>query len=32
LDIPLFVYNAIGAPPPTYFEHNRDLTRWLYRR
>jgi phosphonoacetate hydrolase len=31
LDIPLFVYNAKGAPPSAYFEHNRDLTRWLYR-
>ena len=31
LDIPLFVYNAKGAPPSSYFKHNRDLTRWLYR-
>jgi len=31
LDIPLFVYNAAGAPPASYFNHNRDLTRWLYR-
>ena len=31
LDIPFFVYNAKGAPPSAYFEHNRDLTRWLYR-
>jgi phosphonoacetate hydrolase len=31
LDIPLFVYNAKGAPPSSYFTHNRDLTRWLYR-
>jgi phosphonoacetate hydrolase len=31
LDIPLFVYNAKAAPPSAYFEHNRDLTRWLYR-
>jgi phosphonoacetate hydrolase len=31
LDIPLFVYNAKGAPPSAYFEHNRDLARWLYR-
>jgi phosphonoacetate hydrolase len=31
LDIPLFVYNAAAPPPATYFNHNRDLTRWLYR-
>jgi phosphonoacetate hydrolase len=31
LDIPLFVYNAAGAPPESYFKHNLDLTRWLYR-
>jgi phosphonoacetate hydrolase len=31
LDIPLFVFNAAGVPPKSYFEHNRDLTRWLYR-
>jgi phosphonoacetate hydrolase len=31
LDIPLFVFNAAGAPPESYFKHNRDLTRWLYR-
>jgi phosphonoacetate hydrolase len=31
LDIPLFVYNAAGAPPASYFRHNLDLTRWLYR-
>jgi phosphonoacetate hydrolase len=31
LDIPLFVFNAAGAPPRSYFKHNRDLTRWLYR-
>lgn len=31
LDIPLFVYNTKEAPPSSYFKHNRDLTRWLYR-
>jgi phosphonoacetate hydrolase len=31
LDIPLFIYNAPGAPPASYFNYNRDLTRWLYR-
>jgi len=31
LDIPLFAYNAKGLPPESYFEHNLDLTRWLYR-
>lgn len=31
LDIPLFVYNALGAPLESYFKHNVDLTRWLYR-
>jgi phosphonoacetate hydrolase len=31
LDIPLFVFNAKGAPPASYFKHNVDLTRWLYR-
>ena len=31
LDIPLFVYNAQGAPSADYFEHNLDLARWLYR-
>jgi phosphonoacetate hydrolase len=31
LDIPLFVYNAAGAPLESYFKHNVDLTRWLYR-
>ena len=31
LDIPLFVFNAEGAPPRSYFKHNLDLTRWLYR-
>ena len=31
LDVPLFAYNAKGLPPDTYFEHNLDLTRWLYR-
>jgi phosphonoacetate hydrolase len=31
VDIPLFVYNAKGAPPADYFHHNLDLARWLYR-
>jgi phosphonoacetate hydrolase len=31
LDIPLFVYNASDAPSSSYFKHNVDLTRWLYR-
>jgi phosphonoacetate hydrolase len=31
LDIPLFVYNAKGAPPADYFQHNLDLARWKYR-
>jgi len=31
LNIPLFAYNAKGFPPENYFEHNVDLTRWLYR-
>jgi phosphonoacetate hydrolase len=31
LNIPLFVCNAAGAPPESYFQHNLDLTRWLYR-
>jgi phosphonoacetate hydrolase len=31
LDIPLFAYNAKGLPPDKYFEHNLDLSRWLYR-
>ena len=31
LEIPLFAYNVKGAPPESYFEHNLDLTRWLYR-
>ena len=31
LNIPLFVYNATGVPPGSYFKHNADLTRWLYR-
>ncbi len=30
-DIPLFAYNAKRLPPATYFKHNLDLTRWLYR-
>jgi phosphonoacetate hydrolase len=31
LGIPLFAYNAKRLPPASYFEHNLDLTRWLYR-
>jgi phosphonoacetate hydrolase len=31
LGIPLFAYNAKKLPPASYFEHNLDLTRWLYR-
>jgi hypothetical protein len=31
LNIPLFVYNAQGAPPEPYFNHNVDLARWLYQ-
>jgi phosphonoacetate hydrolase len=31
VDIPLFVYNAKGAPAADYFHHNLDLARWLYR-
>ena len=31
LEIPLFAYNVKGLPPESYFEHNLDLTRWLYR-
>lgn len=31
LDIPLFVYNAKGAPPANFFQHNLDLARWMYR-
>jgi phosphonoacetate hydrolase len=30
LDVPLFVYNATGAPDERYFVHNLDLARWLY--
>ncbi len=30
VNIPLFVYNAKGAPPADYFNHNLDLARWLY--
>jgi len=30
IDIPLFVYNAKGAPSADYFNHNLDLARWLY--
>jgi phosphonoacetate hydrolase len=31
LDIPLIVFNSSEAPPASYFKHNVDLTRWLYR-
>jgi phosphonoacetate hydrolase len=31
LDIPLFAYNVKALPAESYFEHNLDLTRWLYR-
>ena len=31
LEVPLFVYNAAGAPGPEFFANNLDLTRWLYR-
>ena len=31
LDIPLFVFRAKNAPSSDYFQHNRDLARWLYR-
>ncbi len=31
LDIPLIVFNSSQAPPKSYFKHNLDLTRWLYR-
>lgn len=30
LEMPLFVYNAKGAPKADYFNHNVDLARWLY--
>ena len=30
IDVPLFLYNAIGAPPADYFHHNLDIARWLY--
>jgi len=29
-NVPLFVYNAKGAPSADYFQHNLDLARWLY--
>jgi hypothetical protein len=28
--VPLVVYNATGAPPAAYFQHNLDLARWLF--
>jgi phosphonoacetate hydrolase len=31
LDIPLLVFNGVGVPSSSYFNHNLDLTRWLYR-
>ena len=30
-DIPLFVYNASGAPSESFFHHDVDLARWLYQ-
>jgi len=30
LDVPLFVFNAVGAPAAEYFGHNFDVARWLY--
>jgi phosphonoacetate hydrolase len=30
LNIPLFVYNAKNAPGADYFQHNKDLARWVY--
>jgi phosphonoacetate hydrolase len=30
-DIPLVVFNSAELPPRSYFQHNLDLTRWLYR-
>jgi phosphonoacetate hydrolase len=30
INVPLFVYNAKGAPRAEYFNHNLDLARWLY--
>jgi phosphonoacetate hydrolase len=30
LDIPLFAYNAKGAPSSDYFRRNLDLARWLF--
>jgi phosphonoacetate hydrolase len=30
--VPLYVYNAEGAPDPGYFRANVDLTRWLFPR
>jgi phosphonoacetate hydrolase len=30
LDVPLFVFNAAGAPAAEYFAHNFDAARWLY--
>lgn len=30
VNVPLFVYNAKGAPSADYFNHNLDLARWLY--
>jgi phosphonoacetate hydrolase len=31
VDIPLIVFNSREAPGKDYFQHNLDLTRWLYR-
>ena len=30
-DIPLFIYNGIGVPSESFFEHDVDLARWLYQ-
>jgi phosphonoacetate hydrolase len=30
INVPLFVYNAKGAPSAEYFNHNLDLARWLF--
>ena len=30
IEVPLFVYNAKGAPSADFYNHNLDLARWLY--
>jgi len=30
IEMPIFLYNAKGAPPADYFKRNLDLARWLY--